>query len=150
VDNGSPTIVDQGSATAVRHDIISVKRPQAPLDLGLGREASPSFAHRLEKNAWSWKSLVNMGHLLLENGHPERTRECGGRFRGGAACPGDICTILWRAKYVLKQSLQFPQVLASGRVNNHGPILAVTVGLLHAKAVAPKAFPRLGSTDGDL
>jgi hypothetical protein len=26
----------------------------------------PSLAHRLEKNAWSLKSLVGMGHLFLE------------------------------------------------------------------------------------
>jgi hypothetical protein len=57
-----------------------VDDPQAAFDLGLGRESPSPFAHRLETNAWSWKSLVGMGHLQSENGPPARTRSWAGRF----------------------------------------------------------------------
>ena len=62
--------------------------PQAPLDLGLGRESPPPLAHRLEKNAWSWKLLVGMGHLRLRKWASWKDTLMGREVRGDGSGPG--------------------------------------------------------------
>jgi hypothetical protein len=39
-----------------------VDNPDAPFDLGFGRESSAAFAHRFEKNGSSSKLAVDMAH----------------------------------------------------------------------------------------
>ena len=47
---------------------LAVHDPSATLDLSFGREALTTFAHRLEKNEWSSRWRLHMGHRPFCNG----------------------------------------------------------------------------------